>query len=84
MTRFWPEGLPIQVEPDAAGLPWYLRWQGRDHPVRHIVRRWRVDTRWWREPVRREYISLITTTGLWLLIYRDLDTGQWCVQRLYD
>lgn len=84
MTRFWPRGLPIRVEVDAAGMPRRLRWQERGHAVRYIVHRWRVDTGWWRGRVWREYMTLITTTGLLVVVYRDLTSGKWFLQRLYD
>jgi hypothetical protein len=39
---------------------------------------------WWREGIRRDYFKLTTTTGLLVVIFHDLDTGDWYLQRLYD
>ena len=84
MTYFWPEGQPIVVQSDALAAPQSFTWQGRRHPVQAVARRWRVDQDWWRQRVWREYFKLTTRTGLLVIIYRDLLSGQWYLQRLYD
>jgi hypothetical protein len=83
MTRLWPEGDAIAVittgeEPDR------FTWQAQTHQVIEITRRWRVDVDWWRGRVWRAYYKLNTDTGLLVIVYRDLLTGQWYLQRLYD
>lgn len=84
MTRLWPRGEPIAVRSDAAASPQTFTWDGRTHRVQRIAKRWRVDQSWWRRRVWREYFKLTTQTGLLVVIYRDLLTGQWYLQRLYD
>jgi hypothetical protein len=84
MTRLWPKGQLISVVSDGDGTPRSFKWQGRTHPVTGIGKRWRVDTGWWRVRVWREYFKLETGTGLLVIIYRDLLTGTWYLQRLYD
>jgi len=84
MTHLWPEGEPIAVVSDADGTPRSFEWQGRTHSVTGTAKRWRVDEGWWRQRVWREYFKLYTHTGLLVIIYRDLLTGQWYLQRLYD
>lgn len=84
MTRLWPAGEAIAVETDELGTPRCFTWRGRAHPVQGVARRWRVDVGWWRQRTWREYFTLVTTTGLLVLIYRDLATGRWYLQRLYD
>ncbi len=39
---------------------------------------------WWRVRIWREYFKLTTGTGLLVVIYRDLLSGAWYLQRLYD
>ncbi|MCZ7571729.1 MAG: hypothetical protein M5U01_24525 [Ardenticatenaceae bacterium] len=83
MTRFWPDGEPIAVAGDAEN-PRALTWQGRTHPVQGIANRWRVDEGWWHQRTWRDYFKLYTRTGLLVVIYHDLLTGRWYLQRLYD
>lgn len=84
MTRLWPKGQPIAVVSDVDGTPRSFEWQGHTHPVTGISKQWRVDNGWWRLRVWREYFKLETETGLLVIIYRDLLTDKWYLQRLYD
>ncbi len=84
MTRLWPEGKPIEVTTGAAKTPRAFTWEGQVHGVQGIAKRWRVDGGWWRGRVWREYFKLYTHTGLLVVIYRDLLSEQWYLQRLYD
>lgn len=84
MTRLWPSGQPVDVEVDAQGRPAGFFWRGRRHPVGEIVRDWRVDFGWWRQQQWRAYYKLRTESGLLVVLYQDLVSGRWYVQRLYD
>ena len=84
MTHLWPRGTPIVVVFDQTYTPQRFIWQGRRHRVQQITKRWRVDQDWWQRRIWREYFKLSTATGLLVVIYRDLLTGQWYLQRLYD
>jgi hypothetical protein len=84
MTRLWANGEPVEVRCATSGIPFAFVWQGRTHPVQGIAKRWRVDLDWWQLHVWREYFKLYTRTGLLVILYRDLLTGQWYLQRLYD
>jgi hypothetical protein len=52
--------------------------------VTQIIDRYRDDTGWWQRRVWRENFLLVTATGLLVLIYHDVRTGEWRLQRLYD
>lgn len=84
MTYLWPAGDPIQVSADALWRPLRFVWRDQVHPVSEIANRWRVDEDWWQGRVWREYFKLITATGLLVIVFRDLLTGEWYLQRLYD
>ena len=84
MNPFWPEGEPINVRTDKLAAPRSFTWQGRTHRVRGIAKRWRVDQRWWRQRIWREYFKLHTDSGLLLVLYRDVLRDAWYLQRLYD
>jgi hypothetical protein len=63
-----------------------FRHQGSPHDITNICNRWRVHTRWWEpaESVWREYLKVVTNTGLLCLIYHDLQSDGWFLSRLYD
>ena len=84
MTHLWPDGLPIAVESDALGVPQRFTWRGQAHTVEIVANRWRVDEDWWRGRIWREYFKLATDTGLLVVVFRDLVSGGWYVQRVYD
>ena len=84
MTRLWSAGTAILVHNDALMTPLSFTWQGQTHQVQKIAKRWRVDQDWWQQRVWREYFKLTTQSGLLVIIYRDLVTGDWYLQRLYD
>ena len=58
----------------------------RVHRILEIGNRWRVHTRWWApsEMVWREYLKVVTDTGLLCLLYQGLPRGGWLLARLYD
>lgn len=84
MTYLWPTGTPIDVTFDSLYTPQQFTWQGKTHRVKQITKRWRVDQGWWQQRIWREYFKVSTGTGLLVVIYRDLLTGRWYLQRLYD
>lgn len=84
MTYLWPKGEAITVKSDALATPLVFTWQGQAHPIQAIAKRWRVDQGWWRKRVWREYFKVTTQTGLLVIIFREVQTGAWYLQRLYD
>lgn len=84
MTRLWPQGTAIQVTAGADQRPLRFVWQGRVHEVEGITREWRVHVDWWRAAAWRAYYKLTTTSGLLVIIYRDLGSGEWYLQRVFD
>lgn len=84
MTRLWPDGIPIQVVLSSSDLPDCFTWQGQKHDVQAIHQHWRVQLEWWQEGVWRDYFKVTTITGLLVVIFHDLHTGDWYLQRLYD
>lgn len=84
MTSFWPEGLVITVEVTEEGVPRRLQWMAEWHLVKGVAQRWRIDASWWKKRVWRDYFKVYTDSGMLLVIFLDLQTGRWYVQRLYD
>ncbi len=84
MSRFWSDGIPIEVTVDALATPAAFAWRGRYHTVDRVIERWRVDEGWWKRRAWREYFQLVTHSGLLVLIYHDVRIDQWRLQRVYD
>lgn len=91
MTRLWISGDPIMVQTSVLSHthpgfanPLQFTWHDQVHRVTQITRQWRVDIDWWRERIWRSYFKLITESGFLVVIYQDLLTGQWYLQRLFD
>jgi hypothetical protein len=84
MTRLWQNGATIQVRVDELGVPDSFTWQGRKHPVTRIVRTWIADDQWWRKRIWREYFKLTTKSQMLVIVYHDLVSDLWFLQRLYD
>jgi hypothetical protein len=83
MTRLWASGVRIAVERRGGSLYCFV-WEGRTYRVEAVANRWRVDVGWWRLRVWRDYYKLVTAEGLLVVVYHDLLTGRWYLQRLYD
>ena len=85
MTHLWSEGEPVETWGEAA-VPEGFIWQGVSHRILETGNRWRVHTRWWApsEMVWREYLKVVTDTGLLCLLYQGLPRGEWLLARLYD
>ena len=84
MTRLWRKQRPIPVITNPLDEPLAFHWRGRRHQTEQITRQWRTDIDWWRVRVWRRHFKLCTDTGLLVIIYQDLLTGEWFLQRLYD
>jgi hypothetical protein len=71
---------PVRVEESASGEPVVVRTTRRQ-VVKAIEDKWRIDDEWWRsEPVSRLYYAVMLSSGLRLVLYRDLTDGCWYKQ----
>lgn len=71
-------------EPRPARVSWGgaapRRVDGED--VAELRESWLVEDRWWSEtPLRRRYWELVGVRGRNVVVFRDLCTGRWFVQR---
>ncbi len=72
------EPRPAAVETGPDGAPTRL---GRDE-VDAVSEDWVVEDRWWTgDPLRRRYFELVLRSGANAVVFRDLITGGWFVQR---
>ena len=52
------------------------------HAVAAVRESWLVEDRWWTEsPLRRRYWEVVTDDGRNLVVFRDLQAGDWYSQR---
>jgi hypothetical protein len=54
---------------------------GAASPVATILEIWRVDDEWWRHPISRRYVEVVLQNGRHVVLYEDLITGDWFMQR---
>jgi len=54
----------------------------RPRPVVSIIEVWRVDDEWWRQPISRRYLEVVLEGGRHVVLYEDLNTGDWFMQRI--
>ncbi len=52
-----------------------------ERAVESILEIWRVDDEWWRKPVSRWYAEVVLDGGMHVILYEDLITGDWYIQR---
>lgn len=53
----------------------------RTKAVAAIVDAWRVDDEWWRDAISRRCFELVLHGGRHVVLYEDLVTGNWFLQR---
>jgi len=73
---------PVRVEVDEAGQPTAVR-DGPSAPaaVETLLEYWRIDDEWWRDPISRRYADVVLQGGKHVVLYQDLLTGDWFMQR---
>jgi hypothetical protein len=73
----------VEVELDANGLPIVMRDAGCEmrRAVEAVGEVWRIDDEWWRAPIHRRYVEAILEGGKHVVLFEDLMTGEWWVQK---
>jgi hypothetical protein len=72
----------IDVVLDGSGLPAVVRI-GRDSDRVNVVEQFRVSERWWNDPIDRTYMKVVGSTWI-ILIFHDLLSGDWFLERIFD
>jgi hypothetical protein len=69
---------PASVQVGEGGVPTMV---GRSE-VEAVREQWLVEDRWWTSrPLRRRYFELMTADGANRVVFCDLDSGRWFMQR---
>ena len=74
----------VEVRVSAQGLPTALRTRSGWREVTDVALTWRVETDWWRDVVRRDYVRCLLSDGECVDVYQDLETGAWHWVRRHD
>jgi hypothetical protein len=84
MSKLFQQPSTLKVNEDMQHWPNSFIHRGRKENVEQILKRWRVNQWWWKVGIEREYFEVITDTGMICELYRDVVTGRWYLQRIYD
>jgi hypothetical protein len=76
-----PLPQPVQATTNLQGMPRALVWHDRIREVNLVYETWRERSRWWSLPVGRDYFRLETDDGLVRVIFRDVRTEEWMMER---
>ena len=70
--------VPAAVQADPQGLPLAIGWAR----VETVREEWIVEDLWWAgTPLRRRYFELVLADGRNVVVFRDLEGGDWFSQR---
>jgi hypothetical protein len=76
-----PPPRPVQVTTGARGVPLALVWRDRIHEVAVVYETWRERRRWWGFPIERDYFRLETSEGQVNVVFRDVRSDRWFLER---
>ena len=82
MTRVLRPPKRIDVTLDDAGHPAIVRID-RDAGRVVVIEQWHVSERWLNSPIDRAYAKVIGQAWI-ILIFQDLFTGDWFLERIFD
>lgn len=85
MTQPWLDE-PITVTLNSDGTPTQFIWKEQRHIIELVLKRWELETDWWRADgcIHRLYLAVITDRQLVCVIYHDHRRDVWRLLRLYD
>jgi hypothetical protein len=84
MSKLFHEAITLEVQEDIQHRPIAFSYKGGKESVEEICEQWRVSQEWWKRATDREYFRVRTARGIVCEMYRDLLTGAWYLQRIYD
>ena len=80
----------VEVELDADGMPMNVKREtkkdsltvaGNGKRVEALGESWRIHDEWWRQPIVRRYVEVILEGGGRMVLFEDLNTGEWWMQK---
>jgi len=76
-----PKPSSIQVTTDRHDLPRAIVWREHIREVQCVYELWRERQRWWGQPIERDYFRLELEDGQMRVVFRDVRTNQWLLER---
>jgi len=72
----------VEVTLDERGVPVVVKREaGSGRRIESIGEMWRIDDEWWRTPIVRRYVEVILEGGGRVVLFEDLSTGEWWIQK---
>src|SRR5436190_18142491 len=72
----------VKVDLDDCGVPVVVtRETGDGKRVESIGEAWRIDDEWGRLPIVRRYVEVILEGGGRVVLFEDMSTGEWWMQK---
>ena len=84
MTRLYQPAQSIEATTGDRGEPLAFEWREQVHRVLHLNNQWRIHAEWWRVEIWREYFQVEAHNRFTCIIYLDLLTDRWYLERIYD
>jgi hypothetical protein len=84
MSKLFHDAITLEVQEDIRHRPIAFLYKGGREGVEEICEQWRASQEWWKRATDREYFRVRTARGIVCEMYRDLLTGAWYLQRIYD
>jgi len=71
----------VEVELDANRQPAAVKTLDGVRTIECVNETWRLDDEWWRQPISRCYYEVVLDKGRHVVLFEDLVTGEWFVQK---
>jgi len=84
MTRLYRPPQSIEATTGDRDEPLAFEWKGQVHRVIQLSNHWRTHLEWWRMEIWRDYFQVEVQGRFTCVVYRDLLTNKWYLERIYD
>lgn len=78
-----PAPFPLDIEAGPDGWPVRVEIAGESLGVVERDELWREERAWWASPVQRQYYRLMLDDGAYHVVFRDIMTGSWYLDRAW-
>lgn len=72
--------VPVTVVTTPEGAPHALTINRQHHLVERLQDTWIIEDEWWRDPIQRQYFSLLLEDGTRRTIFHDRIANTWYLQ----